>query len=293
MYKKKNLIQTLTLICAAAALLLSVLSLILSPSREDYKALAQQLLALQAQVDSLTAQLDGVAEESGLADWNLAAAPWADGTGADISLTALPVVCPEGTRLRFLVKLGGQEAASTDCVQTDAGFTATVSLPAADGYGYYCLLLSPDGGELEVPLTTPEMPRDENLVQLKSSLSAFGMLTVEDWEETEDGELIIRSGCVEVQFPLIGTDASSVRSAALVLLLDGEEVSRAPVNGLPEPTDGRSELTVRDIAFPIPEMASGSSLELQLEVTFPDGQVISSPAAVWYPGDEGLYVIVG
>lgn len=295
MYKKKNLLPVLSLACALIALVLSVIALLsggAGPDRSyENPALEQQVQALQAQVDALTAQLEGVAADTGLADWNLSAAAWADGAGADVTLTILPEAYTEGMELVFRVELDGQEAARETCTREEGGFTATVSLPAADGYGYYCLLLSPDGGEQQLCLTSPENPTDEHLVALQSSLSAYCIMTVEDWKEA-DGELVISSGAVEVQLPLIG-GGSAIESAHLILTLNGEETGRVVLNDLPDAPVAQAFLSVSDVRFPIPEMSGQDYLELTLEVTLPGGQTISAPAAGWYPGADGLNIIVG
>lgn len=293
MYKKKNVILLVALVCSVAALLFSVIALASKESRAEATSLERQLFALQEQVNALTAQLDGVAEETGLADWNLSATAWKDGSGADVTLTAVPVVCPEGTKVQFLVKLDEEEVVRRECTQSDSGFNATVSLTAADGYSYYCVLQSAEGGREEIPLATPSIPTEEALVSLKSSLSAYGVMTVEAWEQTKDGELLLQSGNVELQIPLLPVENMAVTGVALVLKLDGAEIGRWTAESIPAMENGRVELPVKDVRFPLPELSAENSLELILEAQFSDGQSITAPAAVWFPGEDGLSVIVG
>lgn len=293
MYKKKNIILVVALVCSIVALLFSLIALASKESRAEAASLERQLFALQEQVNALTAQLDGVAEETGLADWNLSATAWADGSGADVTLTALPVVCPEGTDVLFLVKLDGSEVISKECAQSDAGFTATVSLTAADGYGYYCVLRSDNGAEEEIPLATPDIPTEEALVTLKNSLNAYGMMTIDAWKQTESGELVIESGNVELQLPALPVDGMTVNAVALLLKLDGVEIDRWAAESIPASESDRLTLRIENVSFSLPELTAENSLELILEAGFSDGQIVTVPAAVWFPGEEGLSVIVG
>lgn len=297
MYRKKNLLSVIALVCALIALVLSVIAMLPGRTGPDQSyenpALEQQVQELQAQVAALNARLEAMETVPGLADWNLAASAWEDGAGADVTLTALPDTGSDGMQLTFRVLLEGREVAAQNCTEEDGAFTATVSLPAEDGYGYYCELVSPDGSRRQIPLTTPENPTDEHLIYLHSSLNAYCILTINQWS-AEGSELVISQGHIEVQLPLVGSFGdTAAEKAELILLHGGSEIGRTELEGLTTPVGGRMELTLADLSFPIPELQDEDYLELILEVTLTDGQTITAPGAGWYQSGDGLTMVVG
>ena len=173
--KKNTILSVLALVCALAALALSLWNTFRPGPDQSLEnpALEEQVTRLQSRVDdlesqveSLSTRLDAVAMGDGLANWSLDAVPNSDGTGADVTLTALPAAPEEGLTVQFSIRLQGREVANVPCEQTDSGFTATASLEAADGYSYYCILLGADGSRRQFALFTPENPVEDLPVYL-------------------------------------------------------------------------------------------------------------------------------
>ena len=280
--------KKMMIIFALAAMLLAGCG-----STPDVAQLEADIAALQHQVDSLSARLDALEENSGLLDWDLAAAPRADGTGAEVTLTASPLAYHEGQSAVFTVRLGGQEVATADCQWNGSVFTGTLELDAADGYSYYCTLISANGGKEQIPLNTPENPVDDTLVYMQTSLTAYCNMIVEGWED-EGGKLTITSGYVQAQLPRLSTGEDvKMADARLMLRLNGETVETQPLD-IPEGEgQGSYELVLGGISFTMPQLEDDYQLEVMLEVTLTDGQVLTSSGGSWYFNGGEMFMVVG
>ena len=279
--------KKLMIILAVAALLLTGCG-----SSPDVGQLEADIEALQHQVDALSARLDALEENSGLLDWNLTAVPRSDGTGAEVTLTASPLAYHEGQTAVLTVRLAGQETAEVPCQWNGSVFTASVDLDAADGYSYYCTLISASGGKEQIPLNTPENPVADTLVYMETSLTAYCNMIVEGWED-EGGKLNITSGYVQAQLPRIGAGDVLFADAQLVLKLNGSSVEKQPLD-IPEGEgEGSYELVLTGISFTMPQMQEEYQLELMLEVTLSDGQVLTASGGSWYYNNGEMLMVVG
>lgn len=300
--KKNTILSALALVCALAALALSLLNTFRSgpdlsrenPAQEEQVTQLQiRVDSLQSQVDSLGARLDAVAMGDGLANWSLDAAPWADSNGADVTLTALPAAQEEGLSAVFSVRLAGREVANVPCQQTDSGFTATASLEAADGYSYYCILLGADGSRRQFALSTPENPVEDLPVYLESSLASYCNMMVDSW--LDDGSTVtLTSAYIQVQLPRLSAAGElKAEKAQLVLYCNSQEVSRTDITLQPGEGEGSYELELSDQSVALPEMAEDDYLDLWLEITLSDGRTLSTAGASWYNSPDGLFLVVG
>lgn len=296
--KKNTILSVIALVCAVLALGLSMLNTARSAGAApdesgDVLALNQQVEALQAELDTLRTQLEVLALGSGLSDWSLTATPWEDGTGADVTLTAEPAAPEEGMGVTFSVRLSGQEVASVPCQQDGAVFTATAQLPGADGYSYYCILTGADGSRQQYALSTPENPVEDIPVYLADSLSSYCNMLVDSWLDSEDA-MALTSAYIQVQLPRLSADGelTAVKSQ-LVLYRNGQEESRTDITL--ESSDGKGgyELEISDLSIPLPEMGEEDYLDLWLEVTLSNGEILSTAGASWYNSPDGLYLVVG
>ena len=283
---KKNIIAIVLL----AALLLTGCG----GQTADVSQLEKDIETLQNQIDALSARLDALEENSGLQDWNLTAASWSSSNGANVTLTASPLAYHEGQTAEFTVRLGGQEVTSVPCEWNGSVFTAAVDLEAADGYGYYCILTSANGAKEQIALNTPENPVDDRLVYMETSLTAYCNMVVDGWED-EGGNLNITSGYVQVQMPRIfaGQDDVTFADAKLVLKLNGEAVETQNLDVPEGEGEGSYELILGDISFKMPEMQDDYQLELVLEVTLTDGQVLTASGGSWYYNAGEMFMVVG
>lgn len=284
MKKKKNsLTPLLALVCSLAALALSAMNLAITP--EDQSHLIDDLYSenrqLQEQVDALEGQLQQLMTAVNLQSWDLDVAPWADSTGADVTLSVVPSSYQSGINATFLVTLEGEQITSVPCHWDGTAFTATAPLGAADGYGYYCLLLSPSGTQ-KLPLLTPDSPDPGVPVYLQSSLSSYCNLVVSDWIENPGSSLVLTDAYAQVQLPRISA-AGTVEIAAteVVLRLNGQESVRIPIKLSPSEVDYSYDLVISDLHIPMPELTDSDSLELSLEVSLTDGRYLKAVGVTW------------
>lgn len=293
---KKNVFSILMMIVMIAALLVSFAGCS-NAADEDSTARITELetenAALRAQIEELTAEIENMKQRAALENWTLDAAPWNDGNGATVTFTATPVNYVEGMKAALSVRMGDLEAESTNCVWEGTAFSGSVELGAADGYGYYCILTSPDGTQEEIKLNTPDSVTNETLVYLGSNLNAYANLIVEDWEAT-DANLVVKSGYIQVQMPrLTATGTASVSRAALVLKLNGEETSRMELTLPAGEGDGSYELALEETSFTMPAMEDDYQLDLYLEVALSTGNTIEVVGGSWYSNNNELLLVVG
>lgn len=297
---KKNLFSIMLLIVMIAGLMVSATGC----NAEDETAvdeaalriaeLEQQNAALQEQVDALTGEIESMKQRATLQDWALTADAWNDGNGATITFTATPISYVDGQRAALSIRMGDLEAESTNCVWDGTAFTGSVELSAADGYSYYCILTNLDGSQEEIVLNSPENTTNESLVYLGSNLTAYANMIVEDWVSA-NGSLVINSGYIQAQMPRLaaGGAASSVVKAELVLHLNGEEVGRQEVALTAGEGDNSFEAAINGNSFTIPTMEDDHQLDLWLEITLNNGNVISASGGSWYSNAGQLQLVVG
>lgn len=255
--------------------------------------LYQQNQQLRSQLEEMTARLERLETVVSLQSWQLHTVAWPDSTGADVTLVATPSEYQEGVSATFQVKLEGKEVASIPCQWNGTEFTATASLNAADGYSYYCILVSP-GGTRHLGLTSPENPAPEIPVFLQSSLSSYCNLTVSDWEENEGNTLVLTNACAQVQLPLVFSSGTvRIVSAELVLRLNGADSTRVPIQLNPSEVAGSYDLTINNGRLPMPELAEGDVLELYLAVRLSDGRNLQAFGISWQRSDGELTSAVG
>lgn len=286
-------IGALILSLAAGALSLAALNSLPEDQSHLIDDLYQQNQQLRSQLEEMSQRLEKLETTVSLENWTLNAAAWADSTGADVTLTATPSNYQEGVSAVFLVTLNGQEVASIPCRWNGTDFTATASLDAADGYSYYCILVTP-GGTRQLPLTSPENPAPEAPVYLLSSLSAYCNLTVNDWVESDGNLLVLTSTCAQVQLPLISSGGEvKILTANLVLRLNGADSTQVPIQLNPSEVAGSYDLTITNGRLPMPELQEGDILELYLEVRLSDGRNLQAFGISWQLIDGQLISAVG
>lgn len=293
--KKKSIVPMLTLVCALAALILSALVLATAP--EDQSHLIDDLYAenaqLQDRVEALEAKLDQLMTAVSLQSWTLEVAPWADSTGADVTLTAVPSSYQAGVSATLVVMLDGEQVLSEGCYWNGSAFTAVASLNAADGYSYYCLLSAPEGSQ-KLPLTGPDTADAGIPVYLQSSLSAYCNLVVNDWIENPGSSLVLTDAYAQVQLPRICADGTvEIVTAEVVLRMNDVESVRIPIKLSPSEVEGSFDLIITDLHIPMPELQETDVLELSLEVTLTDGRRLNAFGVTWHLEDGKLASAVG
>ena len=260
---------------------------------QQIAALEQENELLRAQIETLTRQLESL-QSAILTDWSLNALATSDRTAATITFTAVPASESEGQTLSLIVNLNGLEAESVPCTMDGSRYTATVELPAADGYSFYCLLTGPTGTTQQIPLITPDDPGDGSLVNLGSSLSAYCSLFVDKWDYS-DGKLTLENAYVQAQMPIISTGGDNVTpsSATLVFLHNGQELERKELTLDAGEGDGSYEATISGLAFSTPKLEEDHQLDLELVITLSDGSSLSYDGCSWFVTDGSLNPVMG
>lgn len=281
-----------------AVLLALVLALSCAGCGKDDEAsrLEEENAALQQQLEDLNAQMESLEgnNNQALKDWHMSAEVWEGASGATVKVSAVPGSYHEGQSALFTVRLAGFEVASVLCDWNGTGYTAQAELEPADGYSYYMTLVGADGTREQVALNTPENTLDDTLVNLGSSMAAYGNIIVDNWSGDED-TLQLDSGFVQVQLPRLsnGEAQAELQQASLVFQLNGQEIQRRKLDLPAGEGDGSYELAFQNISFDMPEMESDYQLDLWLVVELTDGQSFTSSGGSWYHSADGLMMVVG
>ena len=260
---------------------------------QQIAALTQENAALKEQVDVLTRQLESI-QNAVLTGWDLTATASSDRNSADLSFSAVPAVAPEGQTVSLVVLLNGFEAESVLCAPENGTYYGTLTLPAADGYSYYCLITNPDGAQQQIPLITEDNSEDRTLIDLAASLAGYCHLMVEDWEYSDD-TLTVDYGFFQVMAPRLSPDGSPIEAtkAALVLMHNGQEVSRQELPLVAGEAEGIYEASIINISFTTPALEDDHQLDLVLEISLSAGDPLTNNSCSWYYIDGGLTMVVG
>ena len=278
---KKNKIAMIAVVCAVISLIVSIFAIGAAGKMKN-------------QLDKVTADLNVLMLHSGaqpggamLASWELKPEAWEDGAGADITLTAVPANYAEGMSAQLNVCFG-QEVNAVQCQWNGKAFVATASVPAKDGYTYILVL---DGEKVE--LASPANPASYVCVYLASSLNYNCTLMINGWI-SEMNVLKLLDAHLQVNMPQLATDGGAkIQSAALVMRLGTTEVSRKNVTMVEGEGEGSFELTLQNYEIALPKMQQNDQVDLWLEVTLSDGQILLSAVSSWYLGEGGLYLVAG
>ena len=291
---KKNLSALLALLlCAMLVLSACQKEAPANDYEQQIAALTQENAALKEQVDVLTRQLESI-QNAVLTDWDLTAKASSDRNSAVLSFSAGPAVAPEGQTVSLVVLLNGFEAESVQCAPQDGTYYGTLTLPAADGYSYYCLITNPDGAQQQIPLITEDNSEDRTLIDLSASLYGYCHLMVEDWT-FEDGTLTVNSAFFQAMLPMLSQDDSAVtaQKAQLVLLHNGQEVDRQDLTLTAGEAEGTFEAPISAVTFTTPALEDDHQLDLVLEITLSAGDPLTNNSCSWYYIDGGLTMVVG
>ncbi len=292
-----SVVLCLTLVCLVAALFG------LMDARQSRDGLRQQVAQLEEekqqlneQLAQMTAQLaeaESSAKAGGLASWTIEITPWADNTGADIALNAVPEAWHESLAAQLMVELDGQNILTAPCQWDGSAFTVTVPVSAADGYSYQLLLTLPNGTGLPYELTSPDSPVLDIPVYLATSLTTYCNLVLEEWEETSEG-ILLHAAYAQVQLPRIGgMEGNGVDNARLVLTHNGTEVYTQPVTLEPAEAVDSYALAISGITLPLPETEADDLLELRLEVVLKSGTQLTASGITWFRNGDALDAVVG
>lgn len=291
--QKKRILAVILALTMAVSLTLAGCGGKQSEYEERIAELEQENQELRSQVDALSAQLQA---GSGLylSDWSLTGSAWEGSGGADVVFTAHPSAYREGCTAALIIYLNGEEVNNTGCFWSEGTFTARVSLPAADGYSFYCLLADDQGNTSEVLLASPESPTVDELVYLETSMTAYCSVYLQSWD-ADSSKLTVSSGYATVQLPRLLEDGLNIGflGARLCLTLNGEETDSKNLEMPQGEAEGCYETVLENISFDLPEIGPDDQLDLIIEATLSTGAVIRSTAGSWFLDDGALSLVVG
>lgn len=229
-----------------------------------------------------------------LSDWSMSATTWSSPNGATIHVSATPETYADGLIAAFEVRLNGENVAVIPCEWDGTVFTASADLNAADGYSYYVVLTAADGNTAEIAVNTASQPTVEAFINMETALASYCSVTVEE-STFEGSKLTLVNGKVQVQAPTITNDNEVITcaKAELILLFNGETLDTEELTLAETETAGLFEAQLKNITFEVPEMEDDQQLDLHLNVTLSNNQVLSAFGGNWFYNNQDLLPVVG
>lgn len=287
MRKKNSLIAWMLLVCMLAALT--------GCGKDDPANTPSADAETTAQTESVPAAATGatleqVEQSGGLMSWEMAAFVWSSSNGANITFTAQPRAYEQGQSASFIVRLDGKEVENLSCDWDGTYYTATVDLEAANGYEYECVLFPPQGTGEHITLSDAY----DSLVYMKRSLSAYCNVYISDYK-VDSGKFTVTAGWASVQLPQLTTAGTTVSftSAELVFKLNDEAIETQAIEMPAGEGVGSHETSLSNISFTMPEMGDDYQLDLWLNVTLSNGEVLTSPGGSWFYNNNELKMNAG
>lgn len=287
---KKNLLSIIALVCAVAALAVSVYTSV---------SVSNLLKTQNEKIDQLlVSPAEPAPTESGeitFSSMTLEPRVWDDGDGADVVFLAVPDTNTDGISVCLDVRLNDEDVGRYPCSWNGTAYTATASLEAQNGYSYTCVVTrNADGAATQYPLASPDNPTNYQAVNLRDSLSTYCNLLVGGWEADGDA-LNITTLHLELQLPQLSPDGAAVAcQEARLVLYHGDAEADGQLLTL-VPGEGTNALTLEEALppFTLPELADGDQLALWLEVTLSDGRTERVCGAEWYQENGELLLVAG
>lgn len=235
------------------------------------------------------------AESLTLTDWTMTANTWSSPNGATINISAVPSYYEEGQKADFVVRLESDEIISVPCKwEPNNTYSASVDLNAANGYCYYVILTAADGTVAEVAVNTPTEPTNQAFIDMEAALESYCSIIVEE-STAADGQLTLTKANVQVKAPDITNAGETItcQEAALALTFNGEELTKEVLTLTQDEETGLFEAFLENMVFDLPELDAEQRVELALNVTLSNGQVLSAFGGSWIYDAEGLLPAVG
>ena len=284
---KKNLIVVLSLVMA--------LTMMLTGCGKENIPVETTAATVAATIAPTVAQETAAPQPLTLTGWEMTANTWSSPNGATINVSAVPNYYEEGQQADFVVRLESDDVASVPCKwEPNNTYSASVDLNAANGYCYYIVLTAADGTASEVAVNTPAEPTNEAFIDIEAALESYCSVTIDD-STFENSKLTLTSGKVQVKVPSITNAGETItcQEATLVLTFNGETLGQEVLTLSEAETGGLFEAPLENITFDIPEMENEQSVELTLNVTLTNGQILSAFGGSWVCREEGILAVVG
>lgn len=263
----------------------------------EVSVLRSQINNLSAHYSSINDQLGNVSDrleemaagERLLSEYQLEAEPLPDWSGAIVHFTAIPRNTQTGDQAWLSVRLDRQEVASAMCKVDGAAYTASVELPAANGYSYYFQVIHTGGDSSLEGLENVDVTCHDLHYALRGA--AYGEAHLYEWE---DGMLRMDVS-VDRSDPYLAPAGEKPQwtQMDLVLLRNGREIDRVSVLELfsDEIAYGEDDTVIE--AYPnyvafmyqqeLPDLTEKDELIMQLEYRYgAQGEVTQQMFLVLY-----------
>ena len=179
------------------------------------------------------------------------------------------------------------------CDWNGAAYTATVSLPAMNGYSYYCIL--EEAGEIRTQtLTSPDAPTVWNAVYMEDALNHYCNLWLDSWDWAEN-TLTIHSALAQIQLaqlPNAGDSPDMQPEVNVILTHNGETAHRSALEVYPGEGFRSFEGELTNFSLTLPPLSDADTVSLWLEVLC-GSQAMTFCAAEWYPENGQLMLAAG
>ena len=280
---KKNLLAAISL--GLAALFFSIAS-VLWVQNTRYKL---EIVTLTHRVEDLQDQLSALSGHPAaltIGDTSLTAHLRNDGQ-AVVSFTLTPA---DATDADAFLKILAEDTLITRerCRWDGESYSAQAELMPLNGCTYIL-----DLGGTEYVLASPANGACPDLVNLADSLSAYCNMILGDWI-VESGRLTLDSCHLQVQAPRLGTVTLPASQEVRILLKHrGDLVEGAAV--ILEQGEGAAsyEGILTGLSLSMPDLEAGSQVDLWMEATLADGQMVSVCAANWTRDAMGWTMAAG
>ena len=280
---KKNVLIVIALALAAASLSAAA---VLWRQNVRYQADIVTLTYLVEDLQHKVATLSGQPASLSIGETTLNARLGNDGL-AEVSFTLTPAESVnEAPTLKILVD--DVVAAEAPCQWDGAAYCAQAVLYPTNDCTYILALAGN-----EYVLASPSNGAYPDLVNLHDSLSAYCNLVLGDWI-VESGRLTLDTCHLQVQAPRLGDVTLPEEQEVRIQLRHRGDLAEGVTAQLPRGEGAASyEGTLNALSLTLPVLEEGGEVDLWMEATLADGQMVSICAGTWTRDASGWTMAAG
>lgn len=246
-----------------------------------YSQLSGQMYNVSAKLEELAAG------ERLLTEYSFEAEGSADLTAATVRFVATPRVTEAGDEAWLSVRLAGEEVAKVPCALDGTAYTASVELPAVDGYSYYFQVIHATGGSSQEPLT-----KAYACEELATGLRGYFYANAFRTDHSDELVTVDNLELFYIEPKLLAEhDGAAIRDLTLLVSYDQESVLRIPLIRDGKPEEDKNYVTrlidqtdfhfLLNLKFPC-DWTNTEEVILSAEITLATGQVMEQPLMKWH-----------
>lgn len=289
--KRKSRSARIAACCAAVSVLASVIFYTQTQAKlktytDDLDSLSKNYATLQSQLTALKQELSDLNELSRqdrlLGSYSLTAKAAEDAAAGIITFEGFPNQTQPTDQVWLTVRLEGQEVASEMCRRDGAAYTATVELPAADGYSYQYLVVHQGGNSSVQQLDEA----DDLAVNLAWGLEM--QIGADFVWEARGSKLEIEACRLELKPPLLALKGESAawKQVELVFYQNGVQLRSVSLQKYVEYLTGAGEMVnwISGTVYPeVGELAlsAGDTLEARILAVLDNGTETEKTVYIW------------